>query len=42
MDKEVSKVITKERRKEREETTKRCATDSHNGVVKVGQRPIEK
>jgi hypothetical protein len=29
MDKEVSEVITEERRKEREETMKRCATDSH-------------
>jgi hypothetical protein len=42
MDKEVSEVITEEKRKEREETTKRCATDSHNGVVRAGQRPIEK
>jgi hypothetical protein len=42
MDKEVVEVITKERRKEREETMKRCATNSDNGVVRVGQMPIEK
>jgi hypothetical protein len=35
-------VIREQRKKEREETKKRCATDSHSVVDKVVQRLVEK
>jgi hypothetical protein len=35
-------VIREQRKKEREETKKRCAADSHSVVNKVAQRLVEK
>jgi hypothetical protein len=42
MDKEVTKVIREQTRKEREEIKKRCATNSHNAIDRAIQRLIEK
>ncbi len=42
MDKEVAKIIKEQTKKEREETKKRCATNSHNVVDRAVQRPIKK
>jgi hypothetical protein len=42
MDKEATKVIREQRKKERKETKKRHATNSHSVVDIVAQRLIEK
>jgi hypothetical protein len=42
MDKEVAKIIKEQTKKEREETKKRHATNSHNVVDRIAQRLIEK
>jgi len=42
MDKEATKVIKEQRKKERKETKKRHATNSHSVIDIVAQRLIEK
>jgi len=42
MDKEKTKVIIEQRRKEREETNKMCVADSHSVLYRIVQRLVEK
>jgi hypothetical protein len=42
MDKKTTKVIREQRRKEGEETSKRCATNSYSVIDRIIQRLVEK
>jgi hypothetical protein len=42
MVKEVAKIIKEQTKKEREETKKRCATNSQSVIDRIAQRLIEK